>query len=152
MYCRVIVMGRLTSDPELRNTQSNVPVTSFSIAVNRSYTTKTGERPTDFFNIVAWRSQAEFICKYFKKGNCILIDGRLENREFDDRNGVRQRITEIIAENVSFTGEKPVNSQPKPASNVTSFMNDEQQTKANSFSNLDSGSFEELEGDEDLPF
>ena len=105
MYSRVVIMGRLTSDPELRTTPSNTYVTSFCVAVNRSYVNKNGERPTDFFNVVAWRGQAEFVCRFFKKGNCILIDGKIENREFIDKNGIRQRISEIIAENVSFTGE-----------------------------------------------
>jgi len=106
MYCKIILMGRLTADPELRRTASNVPVASFSVAVNRPYQSKTaGERQSDFFNVVAWRSQAEFICKYFKKGNCILVDGRLETREYLDKNGIKQRVVEIVTENVSFTGE-----------------------------------------------
>lgn len=153
-------MGRLTADPELRNTPTNVSVTSFSVAVNRSYTNKNGERLTDFFNVVAWRGQAEFICKYFKKGNCILIDGRLENREYIDKNGAKQRISEIIAENVSFTGEKAASSglynagQPSVSagfapSGVGSVASE---AGVGSFENLDTGSFEEIEDDDDLPF
>lgn len=158
MYCRIIIMGRITADPELRNTPSNVSVTSFSVAVNRSYTNKNGERSADFFNVVAWRNQAEFICKYFKKGSCILIDGRLENREYIDKNGSKQRISEIIAENVSFTGERPSSygsfgaGQPDKLDEFNSRDAMEQVNKLNSFENLDTGSFEEIEEDEDLPF
>ena len=164
MFCRIIVMGRLTTDPELRNTPTNVPVTSFAIAVNRSYVNKNGERQTDFFNVVAWRSQAEFICKHFKKGNCILIDGKLENRDYIDKNGVKQRVSEIITENVSFTGERPNNNmygnqQINPnanSNNTNNFANNEvnnyQNGNANSLDNLNKGSFEEIEEDDDLPF
>lgn len=163
MYCKIIIMGRLTADPELRYTPSNVPVASFSVAVNRSYVSKNGERQTDFFNVVAWRSQAEFICKYFKKGNCILIDGRLENREYIDKNGSKQRISEIIVENVSFTGEsKATAGSYGPSQTIKSNSNNDisgngspnyqQQSSVNSFDNLDSGSFEEIEDDDDLPF
>ena len=105
MYSRVIVMGRITADLELRQTPSSVSVLSFRIAVNRPFVAKNGERATDFFNVVAWRAQAEFIAKYFKKGSLILVDGRLESREYVDKNGATQRVVEIIAENVSFTGE-----------------------------------------------
>ncbi len=145
-------MGRLTADPELRSTPSNFSVTSFSVAVNRPYSSKSGERQTDFFNVVAWRNQAEFICRYFKKGNCILIDGRLENREYVDKNGVKQRVTEIIAENVSFTGESKAVANGY-AGQAPEFGNnsDFKQGSANSFENLDSGSFEEID-DDDLPF
>lgn len=159
MYCKIIVMGRLTADPELRNTASNIPVTTFSVAVNRPYVSKTGERATDFFNVVAWRNQADFVCKYFKKGNCILVEGRLENREYVDKNGVKQRISEIIAEAVSFTGESKAvannyGSQPTVGlANASSSSNGEdfQKPQVNSFDNLDTGSFEEID-DDDLPF
>ena len=87
MYSRVIVMGRITADLELRQTPSSVSVLSFRIAVNRPFVAKNGERATDFFNVVAWRAQAEFIAKYFKKGSLILVDGRLESREYVDKNG-----------------------------------------------------------------
>jgi single-strand DNA-binding protein len=126
-------MGRLTADPELRQTPTGVPVTSFRMAVSRPFVSKSGERPTDFFGVVAWRSQAEFVAKHFKKGNMILVDGRLESREFLDKNGTNQRVVEIIAENVSFTGEARVGTDiPKPENLVT-----------NDFKELD---------DEDLPF
>ena len=153
MYCKIIVMGRLTADPELRHTPSNVPVTSFSVAVNRSYVTKSGDRQTDFFNLVAWRGQAEFICKYFKKGNCILVDGRLENRDYIDKNGAKQRVSEIIVENVSFTGEPKSTSYGND--NGQSYNNDfpnQVNSTSNAFENMEPSSFEEIEDDDDLPF
>lgn len=142
MYSRVIVMGRITADLELRQTPSSVSVLSFRIAVNRPFVAKNGERATDFFNVVAWRAQAEFIAKYFKKGSLILVDGRLESREYVDKNGATQRVVEIIAENISFTGEakQPNNSsQGSPAAEGPEM--DE---------NIDD--FKDLDDDEDLPF
>ena len=157
MYNRIIVMGRLTIDPELRHTPSNIPLTSFRVAVNRPFVNKNGERPTDFFNVVAWRSQAEFICKYFAKGNCILIDGRMENRDYIDKNGIKQYISEIIVENASFTGESRSTS---PYGNDTRGRSDSladplsksAQVADTSFDNLNPGSFEEIDDDGDLPF
>jgi single-strand DNA-binding protein len=147
-------MGRLTADPELKHTASNIPVASFSIAVNRPFVSKsTGDRQTDFFNVVAWRNQAEFVSKYFSKGSCILVDGRLENREYVDKNGSKQRITEVIAENISFTGESKSppgsnNRSTSPSFNNNSSMNSNEQP----FENINSGSFEEIDEDDDLPF
>ena len=142
MYSRVIVMGRITADLELRQTPNGVSVLNFSIAVNRPFVEKNGERATDFFNVVAWQMRAEFIAKYFKKGSLILVDGRLESREYVDKNGTTQRVVEIIAENVSFTGEAKQpnnNSQGSPA--VEGPEMDE---------NIDD--FKDLDDDEDLPF
>lgn len=142
MYSRVIVMGRITADLELRQTPSSVSVLSFRIAVNRPFVTKNGERATDFFNVVAWRAQAEFIAKYFKKGSLILVDGRLESREYVDKNGTTQRVVEIIAENVSFTGE------------AKQFNNDSQGSPRAEEPEMDENidDFKDLDDDEDLPF
>ncbi|MBQ3067773.1 MAG: single-stranded DNA-binding protein [Oscillospiraceae bacterium] len=142
MYSRVIVMGRITADLELRQTPSSVSVLSFRIAVNRPFVAKNGERATDFFNVVAWRAQAEFIAKYFKKGSLILVDGRLESREYVDKNGTTQRVVEIIAENVSFTGEaKQSNNDSQGSPRPEEPEMDE---------NIDD--FKDLDDDEDLPF
>ena len=98
MLNKVILMGRLTRDPELKYTSSNIPVCSFSIAVDRRFS-KQGDQPqTDFINIVAWRSTAEFICKYFSKGRLINVCGSLQTRTWDDANGVRRYSTEVIAD------------------------------------------------------
>jgi len=117
-------------------------VLSFRIAVNRPFVAKNGERATDFFNVVAWRAQAEFIAKYFKKGSLILVDGRLESREYVDKNGTTQRVVEIIAENVSFAGEA---KQPNNSSQGSPTAEGPEMDE-----NIDD--FKDLDDDEDLPF
>lgn len=102
-----ILTGRLTADPELKQTPNGVAVTSFSIAVPRSYAPKNGERQTDFIDIVAWRNQAEFICKYFTKGRWIEIIGSIEIRTYVDKEGKNRRAFEIIAKQANFVGDKP---------------------------------------------
>lgn len=104
---RVILMGRLTRDPELRRTQSGMAVTAFSIAVDRDFKDKdTGERATDFIEIVAWRNTAEFVSKYFSKGRMAVVEGKLQVRDWKDQNGNNRRTTEVIAENVYFGDSK----------------------------------------------
>lgn len=102
MLNRSALMGRLTADPELKTTQNGNSVTSFTIAVDRSY--KKGE--VDFINIVAWRKTAEFICNYFSKGSMIAVDGRIQTRRYEDRNGNKRTAFEVIADEVSFCGSK----------------------------------------------
>lgn len=105
MFNLVVLTGRLTADPELKTTQSGVSVTSFSIAVQRKY--KSGEEAeTDFINIQAWRSSAEFICKYFKKGNMIGIEGCIQTRRYQDRDGNNRTAFEVVANNVQFVESK----------------------------------------------
>ncbi|MBQ7873739.1 MAG: single-stranded DNA-binding protein [Oscillospiraceae bacterium] len=96
----VYLIGRLAADPELRQTGSGVPVTSFTVAVDRPYSK--GERQTDWIDIVAWRSTAEFICKYFGKGSPIVIKGRIETRNFEDKQGSKRKSVEVVAEEVEF--------------------------------------------------
>lgn len=105
MFNRIILMGRLTKDPELKTTQSGIPMCRFSIAVDRAYS-KGQEKQTDFFDITAWRQTAEFVSKYFSKGKCILIEGKLQNNNYTDQNGVKQYRNAIIADNVAFCGDK----------------------------------------------
>lgn len=100
-----IIMGRLTADPELRKTQSNVSVTSFTVAVDRKYN-KDEEKIADFINVVAWRGSADFVCKYFKKGQMIAVQGEIQTRNYDDKDGIKRLVTEIIADNISFCGSK----------------------------------------------
>lgn len=106
MYNRIIIVGRLTADPELKQTPSGVSVTSFSVAVNRTYTPKGGERQTDFFDVVAWRQTAEFISRYFSKGSAILVEGTMESRSYVDKNGQNRRVWELIASNAHFVESK----------------------------------------------
>jgi single-strand DNA-binding protein len=98
-------MGRICNDLELKTTQSGVHVLSFRVAVERKYQEKGEERKTDFFNIVAWRSNAEFIHKFFAKGRMILVEGELQTRQYTDKNGANQTIVELIVDNSRFTGE-----------------------------------------------
>ena len=105
MYNRVIVVGRLTADPELRQTPNGISVTSFSLAVDRPFS-KVGEKQTDFLDIVAWRQQAEFICRYFTKGRPMLVEGSIQVRSYTDKNGQNRRIWEIVADNARFVESK----------------------------------------------
>jgi len=102
MLNKIILMGRLTRDPELRRTQSGTAVTSFSIAVDRDFKSQSGEKETDFIDIVAWRSTAEFVSKYFSKGRMAVVEGRLQIRDWTDRDGGKRRSAEVIADNVYF--------------------------------------------------
>jgi single-strand DNA-binding protein len=100
-------MGRLTRDPELRHTQTGTPVASFTIAVDRGFTPKDGgERQTDFIDIVTWRQTAEFVTKYFVKGQLAAVVGRLQIRDWTDKEGNKRRNAEVVAENVYFTGDR----------------------------------------------
>lgn len=105
MYNRVILMGRICHDLELKATPNGVPVLSFRLAVERNYQVKGEERKSDFFNVVAWRNNAEFISRYFYKGRMILLDGELQTRQYIDKNNVNRDIVEIIVDHASFTGE-----------------------------------------------
>lgn len=104
----VTLMGRLTQDPELRQTPNGVYTTQFTLAVERDYADKNGDRQTDFINCVAWRNTAEFISKYFSKGSMIAVVGNLRSRSYDDKRypDVKHYVTEVYADKVSFTGEK----------------------------------------------
>ena len=106
MLNRVILMGRITQNLELKTTASGIPVTSFSIAVDRNYVKQGEERQTDFINVVCWRKQAEFVCRYFEKGSMIAIEGQLQTRTYQAKDGSNRYVTEVVADSVSFTGEK----------------------------------------------
>lgn len=110
MYNKVILLGRITQDLELKTTPTGVSVLSFSIAVDRRFQTKGEERKADFFNCVAWRNEADFISRFWSKGRPILIEGELQNRSYVDKNGVTRYVTEVIVDRASFTGDsKPQN-------------------------------------------
>lgn len=100
------LMGRLTKDPELRYTQNNVPVTSFTLAVDRRYSGSGGEKQTDFIGIVAWRQTAEFVSKWFKKGQLVAVDGSIQTRKYQDRDGNNRTAFEVVANNVHFAESK----------------------------------------------
>ena len=106
MLNRIILMGRLTRDPELRRTGSGTAVTSFSLAVDRDFKSQSGEKETDFIDIVAWRNTAEFVSKYFTKGRMAVVEGRLQIRDWTDRDGGKRRSAEVVADNVYFGDSK----------------------------------------------
>ena len=135
-------MGRLTADPELKMTQNSTPVCSFRIAVDRNVTNKqTGERATDYINVIAWRQTAEFVCKYFRKGSMIALEGSLQSRSYTDKDGNNRTAYEVVANNVSFTGSKSEGgAAPVEMPQATTFTAPAQE-------------FEVIDGeDEDLPF
>jgi single-strand DNA-binding protein len=137
MLNHITLMGRLTRDPELRRTGSGVAVTSFTIACDRDFTDKqSGEKKTDFIDCVAWRQTGEFISKYFAKGRMIVVDGRLEMREWTDKEGHKRRNAEVIVENGYFADSKrdteetsaPYGSfSPAPASDFAMLTDDDVQ-------------------------
>ena len=112
MLNKIILMGRLTRDPELRRTESGTAVCSFSIAVDRDFKSKNGEKETDFIDIVSWRATAEFVSKYFQKGSLIAIDGSIQTRQYQDKNGNNRTAIEIVANNVNFAAPKSANAAP----------------------------------------
>ena len=112
MYNKAILMGRICNDLELKTTQNGVSVLSFRLAVDRSYQAKGEERKADFFNIVAWRSTAEFISRYFGKGRMILVEGKLQTRQYVDKNGITQNVVELVVGSAHFTGEKKEQAAP----------------------------------------
>lgn len=107
MINHITLMGRLVRDPELRHTQSGIPVCSFAIACERDYKDASGEKQTDFIDVVAWRNTAEFVAKYFAKGRMAVVDGRLQLRDWVDREGGKRRSAEVLAHSVNFGDSRP---------------------------------------------
>jgi len=117
---KVVLIGRLTRDPELRYTGSNTPVATFTLAVNRNFSNQQGEREADFINIVVWRKQAENVKNYLTQGSQVAIDGRIQTRNYDDQNGQKRYVTEVVADNVQFLDTKA--SREQRQSNSSSSM------------------------------
>ena len=133
MLNKIFLMGRLTRDPELRRTGSGTAVASFSLAVDRDCKSQSGEKETDFIDIVAWRNTAEFVSKYFTKGRMAVVEGRLQIRDWTDKEGNKRRSSEVVADSIYFGDSKKDTGMP-----------------AQSYSN--NGSFSEVEDDGELPF
>lgn len=121
MLNHIVLMGRLTRDPEIRQTQSGVDVTSFALAVDRDFADETGKRPADFIDCVAWRNTAIFVHKYFSKGSMAVVSGRLQIRTWEDRDGNKRRTAEVVADNVYFGGAKKDGENGGQASQSTSY-------------------------------
>ncbi len=152
MLNKVILMGRLTADPEHKTTPSGTSVTTFSIAVERNYADKaTNTRAADFINIVAWRGTADLICKYFSKGRLIALEGSIQTRNYEDKNGNKRTAFEVIAEQVYFTGEKSDNNQNRGSS--IPFPPPQEFNEPKMGTSFSVGDFEEIDTDDsDLPF
>ena len=149
MLNHIIIMGRLTRDPELRYTSTQTPVTTFTLAVDRDYANReTNERQTDFIDCVAWRS-AEFVSKYFQKGSLAVVSGRLQIRDWTDRDGNKRRSAEINVENVYFGDSKRRDSDS--TTTIPPYSNNDYSSQSTA-SSMPSG-FEELSDDDgELPF
>lgn len=162
---RVVLVGRLVKDPELKRTTSDIPVVQFTIAVNRPFTGQTGDRQADFISCVVWRQQAENLAKYMRKGNQIGVDGRLQVRTYEDQGGVKRYVTEVVCDQIQFLEAKgtrdggfgDVNTYDIPSSQPRSLSND----NGNSFDKQDDNDyvdpFANLKtssgvSDDDLPF
>ena len=138
-----VIMGRLTADPELRQTPSGVAVTRFTVAVDRGYVKAGEERKADFITVVAWRQTAEFVTRYFSKGSMIAVQGAIQTGSYE-KDGVKRSTFEIIADNVSFCGSKNESSTGAAPRAV--------ETAATSFSNGSIDDFATVADDDDLPF
>ncbi len=135
---RICLMGRLTRDPELRRTGNGTAVTSFTIAVDRDFKSQDGEKETDFIDIVAWRTTAEFVSKYFSKGRMAVVTGRLQLRDWPDKEGNKRRTAEVVADAVYFGDSKRQEGNDSP--------------QAENAAEGTYGGFAEAEDDGDLPF
>ncbi|MCH6179029.1 single-stranded DNA-binding protein [Staphylococcus epidermidis] len=143
MINRVILVGRLTKDPEYRQTQSEVSTATFTLAVNRTFKNKNGEREADFINVVVFRQQAENVSKYLSKGSLAGVDGRIQSRSYDNKEGRRVFVTEVVADNVQFMDSKGSNQQ-----NNQSQQQGQASAGNNPFANDNNANID----DDDLPF
>ncbi len=152
----ICLMGRLTADPELKTTQNGNSVISFSLAVDRAYTPKDQERQTDFIRCVAWRGTAEFIGKYFRKGQRMALTGSLQSRKYTDNDGNNRTVFEVIADQAFFAESKQDNgngyANAQMPSYATSNVAPIPQAQTGGFSTATAQDFEEITMDEDLPF
>lgn len=159
-FNKVILGGRLTSDIELKTTQSGISVTSFTVAVNRRYTSGAEQQPqADFINVVAWRQQAEFVSRYFRKGSSICVVGSLQNRSWTDQNGQKRYTTEVVADEINFVdakGESPASRQggaaPYGAAPAAPYTPASYGGSSYAGASDNAPRFEEMSNEDDLPF
>ena len=147
MLNKIFLQGRLVADPELRHTQSGVAVASFRLAVDRDFKDReTGERKADFFNVVAWRQTGEFVSKYFTKGRMAVVEGRLQIRDWKDKDGNNRRSAEVVADNIYFGDSK------RDSQSGGDYAPPAYGSPAESYTAPASGGFAEIEEDGELPF
>ena len=139
MLNSVCLMGRLTADPELKSTQLGVSVCNFRIAVDRTYTPKGQEKQTDFINIITWRSTAEFVSRYFRKGQLVAVQGSIQTSQYTDRDGNKRTAFDVVADNVFFAEKKAESGETKQGAGYDHSPDIQ-------------GDFEEIVGNDELPF
>ena len=144
---KVVLAGRLTADPELKQTQSGISVTSFTLAVNRKYAKDQEQQQTDFISVVAWRQTAEFISRYFKKGSALCITGAIQTRSWQDQQGQKRYATEVVADEAMFVDSKSDNQPAANGASVPGAIGYVPEAYAST-----APKFEEIPPDEDLPF
>lgn len=153
MLNNVVLMGRLTADPELRHTPNGIAVTSFTLAVGRSYAKAGTERATDFIDIVAWRNTAEFVSRYFTKGQLVAVEGSIQTRTYQDKDGNNRKAFEIVANNVHFAESKRDSSAQAGYDHAPAGQSYQQPSESmSSFENGSADDFREIPTDDDLPF
>lgn len=150
MLNKIFIMGRLTRDPELRRTQNGTAVAGFALAVDRDYKNADGTKETDFIEVVAWRSRAEFVSKYFTNGRMAIVEGRLQSRDWTDKDGNKRRNAEVVADNVYF-GDSKKEGDSSGGSYGGSSGGHKAAGKAVDVEPGE-GEFAEIEDEEDLPF
>ena len=153
----VALMGRLVADPQLRQTTTGKNVASFRVAVDRGRKDANGQNLADFFDIVAWDKSAEFVCRYFQKGSLIVVDGRLQSRQYQDKTGANRTAVEVVANNINFAGPKSSNPAPMGDNGYAAPMAAParpaaQQAPAPSYSAGSNDDFALIEDEGDLPF
>ena len=150
-FNKVILIGRLTADPELKQTTTGISVCNFSIAVDRRFArADQGQQTTDFINIVAWRQSAEFVCRFFKKGNQILVCGQLQIRSWTDPQGGKRSSAEVVADELSFVDSKSSGAPAAHGNETTAYTPDAYGAPA--YNSGVASNFEEVSGDDGLPF
>lgn len=152
MLNRAILMGRLVADPELRQTPNGISVVSFRIAIDRAFSGRDGTRQTDFIDIVAWRQTAEFVSRYFSKGKMIIVEGSIQSRNYEDKNGNKRTAVEVVADNVQFGESKKAAGSYEPDADMPQ-QRPAAPTPSVSYASGDVGDFSEMSDDsDDLPF
>ena len=149
MINRTVLVGRLTKDPELRRTANDIAVTSFTLAVNRPYTSQSGDREADFIQCVAWRRQAETVERFLSKGSLVGVEGRIQTRTYDDQDGNRKYITEVVCDSVQFLDTKSSSDNTQKSNNKT--YSEQTSKKENQSQDIDDAS-DDLISEDDLPF
>ncbi|MFH5881597.1 single-stranded DNA-binding protein [Liberiplasma polymorphum] len=145
MINRAILVGRLTKDPELRRTANDIPVATFTLAVNRQFSNPSGEREADFIQCVVWRRQAETVEQYLSKGSLVGVEGRIQTRSYDDQDGNRKYITEIVCDSVQFL-------ETKASQENSSNYNNEKESQPRQQQSKKTSSIPDIVTEDDLPF